>query len=144
MLCFAKTREVKSPTRGTDGSAGIDLYTPEEIKIKPHGNVLIPSGIRFRIQKGYALVAFNKSSIAYKKGLIVGACVIDSDYSGEVFINLINTTNKEVIIEKDKKIIQLLEVAVPYSDIVEISNANLDMLHLNSERQDGCLGSTEK
>ena len=32
----------------------------------------------------------NKSSIAAKKQLLVGACVVDSGYDGEIFVNLHN------------------------------------------------------
>jgi len=71
-----KLRNVKTPSRGTSASAGIDFYVPEDFEtttLKPGQSVLIPSGIRVQIPRGYALIAFNKSGVAVKQGLSVGA-----------------------------------------------------------------------
>ena len=53
----------------------------------------IKSGIKVNVPQGYALIAFNKSGISTKLGLIVGACVIDSGYQGELSIHIINTSS---------------------------------------------------
>ena len=47
------------------------------IEIKPGQSVLIPSGIHVKVPDGYALIYFNKSGVASKKHLHVGACVVD-------------------------------------------------------------------
>ena len=90
---FLKIRPVKDPTRGTSKSAGIDLYIPFEIttiELKPGESTLIPSGLKVDVPKNHVFVAMNKSGIATKKGLSVGACVIDEDYQGEIHIHLTN------------------------------------------------------
>lgn len=77
---FSKVREVKSPCRAHDTDAGIDFFIPEDFvstKMKVGDSVLIPSGIKVNVPKGYMLTAFNKSGVATKKGLSVGACVVD-------------------------------------------------------------------
>ena len=46
---FIKIREVKTPAYGTDGSAGIDFFVPEDFKphhLTPGNGILIPSGIK--------------------------------------------------------------------------------------------------
>jgi len=48
----------------------------------------------------------NKSGVAHKLGLIVGSCVVDSSYEGEVHISLINTTKNKVTITAGQKIVQ--------------------------------------
>ena len=84
----------------------------------------------------------NRSSVAAKSSLIVGACVIDSGYNGEVFVNLHNIGETERIIYPGEKIAQVVLIPVTpfrvletegelYSDAVTISN-----------RGDGALGST--
>ena len=61
-----KTRNVKTPSRGTNLSAGLDFYVPEDFQettIHSGESVLIPSGIRAHVPSGYALIAFNKSGV---------------------------------------------------------------------------------
>lgn len=79
-LKIARTRNVKMPTRGTSGSAGIDFYVPNDYPeslctVMPGERFFIPSGIKAKVPEGYALIAFNKSGVALKKGLVTGACV---------------------------------------------------------------------
>lgn len=96
---ITKIREVKTPTRGTECSAGLDFYVPAGMKLSmlPGDDVLIPSGIKVEVPHGYALIAHNRSSMATStralkyaglKGnpnstrgcVVVGACVVDEDY----------------------------------------------------------------
>jgi dUTP pyrophosphatase len=51
--------------------------------------------------------------VAVKKGLSVGACVIDEDYQGEIHLHLTNRTQSEMIVNAGDKIIQF--VLLPYS-----------------------------
>ena len=104
-MILAKIRNVITPTRGTTGSAGIDFYVPDDYpsalaKIDPGDRFFIPSGIKANVPEGYALIAMNKSGVALKKGLMVGACVVDSDYQGEIHLHLVNTSYKAVTIKK--------------------------------------------
>ena len=155
-----KIRDVKTPTRGTDGSAGIDLYIPNDFKVKmgdeyfdvmlegytigAGDSVLIPSGIKANVPKGHALIAMNKSGIAVKKGLLVGACVIDEDYTGEIHIDLKNVNRSSIIINAGDKITQLVCLPINYVNIEEaISEEDCfgDKLEA-SERGSGGFGST--
>lgn len=77
-LKYVKVRDVKDPEYGTPGSAGIDLYIPNdfrEIALLEGDDALIPSGLKFDIPNGTVLTIFNKSGVATKKRLQVGACV---------------------------------------------------------------------
>ena len=95
---LSKIRNVKTPTRGTTGSAGIDFYVPDDYPsslctIEPGDRFFIPSGIKANVPDGFALIAMNKSGVAMKKGLMVGACVVDSDYQGEIHLHPVSYTN---------------------------------------------------
>lgn len=140
---YLKTRNVKSPNRGTDKSAGIDFYVPEG-----HGyflmagqDVLIPSGIRAKVPEGYALIAFNKSGIATKKKLTIGACVIDEDYQGEIHIHLFNMTDYSVTLLPGDKIAQFILIPVSYEEPEEMFS-EADVFPELSERGAGAFGST--
>ena len=57
------------------------------------------TGLRFGVPHGYMLEAKNRSGNAAKRSLLVGACVIDSGYDGEVFINLHNVGKESQFIQ---------------------------------------------
>jgi deoxyuridine 5'-triphosphate nucleotidohydrolase len=153
---IAKIRNVKTPSRGTALSAGIDFYIPEdlgwEVKTLRFGeSMLFPSGIIAKLPKGYALIALNKSGIATKKGLQVkactiaddlqiGACVVDEDYQDEIHIHVTNTNQTETHIKAGEKIIQFVLVPVFY-DTIEVVNAD-ELFEEVSERGSGKFGST--
>jgi dUTP pyrophosphatase len=142
---FYKLRDVKSPTRGTSLSAGIDLYVPndfEETWLYPGKSVLIPAGLKTNVPEGHAFIAFNKSGVATKKGLVVGACVIDEDYQGEIHIHLINSGTTPTKIEPGDKIIQCVLVPVNYES-VELVNSEEELWNGKvTERGSGGFGST--
>src|SRR5574344_675222 len=114
-IMFTTVRDVKAPVRAHSSDGGIDFFVPndvKEIKVGPHGSVLIPSGVKVIVPSGYALIAMNKSGVATKKKLIVGACVVDEGYTNEVHIHLINTSDDEccVDINPGDKIVQFVLV----------------------------------
>ena len=142
---ISKIRDVKTPTRGTDGSAGIDFYVPNDYpnslrRVPPGERFFIPSGIKANVPPGYALIAFNKSGVALKKGLMVGACVVDSDYQGEIHLHLVNTGTKDVTIEAGEKLTQFLLIPVDHCPIEVV---DVDTLFTETtNRGAGGFGST--
>ena len=139
---YSKLREVKTPNRGTSESAGIDFYIPvgEDVLIKPQDKALIPSGIKMDIPNGTMFQVMNKSGVAVKKGLIVGACVVDSDYQGEIMFNVWNVSKNAVALESGAKIVQMVLVPILLPTLEEV---DLDNLFTNdSERGSGGFGST--
>ena len=138
---FMCTRDVKPPTRGTRGSAGVDFYTPndmETITLAPGCAACIPSGVKVNFPEGYALVAFNKSGIALNRELIVGACVVDSDYEGEIHLHVFNAGNLTQTIEPGTKLVQFLALPVPSIEWSMVASLEYE----GSERGTGGFGST--
>jgi dUTPase len=87
----------------------------------------------------------NRSGMAAMRSLIVGACVIDSGYDGEVFINLHNIGQTDQIIESHQKIAQVVMIPVVHFRAIERNGD--DNLYgwypiTISDRGDGALGST--
>ena len=69
---FAKMRDVKTPSRGTEDASGIDFFIPNDlgyILVKPGESICIPSGIKLCLNKWSCMVMTNKSSRG-KDGLI--------------------------------------------------------------------------
>lgn len=67
-----KGRDPVTPTRGHTYDAGIDFYVPndfESMYVESNSAILIKSGLRVNVPKGFALIAFNKSGVATGKSL---------------------------------------------------------------------------
>lgn len=142
---ITKIRNVKTPLRGTQGSAGIDFFVPNDYpkdlcSIPSGDRFFIPSGIKANVPEGFALVAMNKSGVALKKGLMVGACVVDSDYQGEIHLHLINTSTKSVTIEPGDKLTQFLLIPVDHCQVEVVSEEEL--FESETSRGAGGFGST--
>lgn len=85
----------------------------DAVTIRPHARILIPSGIRVLLEpKQSMFMAANKSGVCTKKGLIFGAEIVDSPYTGEVHISLINTSNSNVTLKPGEKIVQFIHVPI--------------------------------
>lgn len=140
---LTKVRQVKTPSRGTSNSAGLDFYLPDDFQamyLDPGKSINVPSGIKMIIPNGLAGIFFNKSGIAIK-GLMVGACVVDSDYRGEVHLNIHNVGNANVRLEPGQKITQM--VMLPYESLTPQVITNEDYAKdANTERGEGGFGST--
>lgn len=141
MMKIQLTRDVKAPSRGTPLSAGLDFYVPndfESVVLQKGESALISSGVKVHVPSGRALVAFNKSGVATKLGLMVGACVVDEDYEGEIHLHVINATDGDVTIKPGMKLVQFLLLQVDY-----VTPQVVDFLYpRNTERGAGGFGST--
>jgi len=135
------------PQRANPSDAGLDVFfCPENrlsVDLRPGNSVMLETGLRFGIPHGFMLEVKNRSSVAGKRSLLVGAHVIDSGYSGEVFINLHNVGNDIQIIEPGQKIAQLVMIPVVSFRAVEGSEDLYEWYPITiSERGEGSLGST--
>jgi len=140
---FTKIRDVKSPTRANSTDAGIDFFVPNDeptVSITPGRSCTIPSGIKVNCPEGHALIAFNKSGIAVKKHLHVGACVVDHGYQGEVHINLTNVGREEIALEPGDKIVQF--VLLPLGDPAVVEVKEEELYTEVSSRGEGKFGSS--
>ncbi len=89
--------DLKLPQRATKGSAGYDFTAPVRIEMKAGSQILIPTGIRAKIENGFVLLLFPRSSLGFKYRMqLDNTCgVIDSDYyeaanEGHIMCKLIN------------------------------------------------------
>tara|TARA_R110000851_G_scaffold309089_7_gene468382 strand:+ start:6564 stop:7019 length:456 start_codon:yes stop_codon:yes gene_type:complete len=147
---YFKTRlNVKDPVRANPSDAGLDVfYCPKidgEIIIEPGTNKILPTGLKFGVPHNHMLQVMNRSSMAAKSGLVVGAHCIDSGYDGEVFIDLHNIGKLPVVVNAYDKIAQLVLIPVISFRAQEIGDDDLYNEPITiSNRGDGALGSTGK
>lgn len=97
------------PTQATTGSAGWDLYSPEGYHLMSSGVVMVKTGIKLGIPKGYYVSIVPRSSMG-KKGVIIPNApgTIDSDYTGEICVMLHNLTVLPVSINPGDRIAQMI------------------------------------
>jgi len=158
---YVRTRgSAVPPQRANPSDAGLDLFfNPEpqgtlpfidekrdSILLEPGESKLFATGYRFGVPHGYMLEIKNRSSIAYKRSLVVGACVVDSGYDGEVFVNLHNIGKETQVIKPGEKIAQAIMIPVVHFRAVENGNGELYNWYpiTISDRGTGALGSTDK
>mgnify|MGYP001207488930 CR=1 FL=1 len=138
-------RDVTVPER-SGRNAGFDFFVPNDfskITIKSLRSANIPSGIIVKMPPGHALIAFNKSGIAVNYNLQVGACVVDENYTGEIFLNVFNVGKKKINIYPGMKLVQFVLVKVNYATVME--HYKLEEMYKpedHEERGDKAFGSS--
>ena len=105
--------DIVLPKRATAGSAGYDFFSPKEYYVSMGETVKIPTGIRVKIDEGWVLKIYPRSSLGFKYRLRLDNTVgiIDSDYffadnEGHIFIKMTNCGDKPLLIEKGKAFAQ--------------------------------------
>lgn len=134
-------REKVLPFYATPGSAGMDLTAciAEDVTLEPLERKIIPTGIAIQLPSAdFAAFVFARSGLASKKGITLPNCVgvIDSDYTGELMVSLINLSRESYTIKNGERIAQLV--------VMEVAKANFSVVeHLGeTQRGDGGFGST--
>lgn len=133
--------EKKMPFYATEGSAGMDLTAclSEDVVLRPLERALIPTGIAIKLPgSDYGAFVYARSGLAVKKGITLANCVgvIDSDYTGEIKVGLVNLSNEEYIVKNGERIAQL--VIMP---VCQVKLTETDQLE-KTERGAGGFGST--
>ena len=107
---------IKLPKRSTSKSAGYDFFAIEGVYIPPYklgdDPVMIPTGVKVKMQDDEYLMLVNRSSNPKKKKLVIpnSLGIIDADYygnednEGEMFFGFYNLSNETVVVKKDEKL----------------------------------------
>lgn len=120
------------PKKATDGSAGYDLCASESFTIAPKERKLIPTGVKIGLPCGYEAQIRPRSGLALKKGITVlnTPGTIDSDYRGEIFVILYNTSETEWSFDRGERIAQMV--------IKETIETNLNLVgHISDDTERG-------
>lgn len=130
--------KVKIPRIATDGSACFDLSVSEDIIITNGRLVRAHTGLSVEIPRGYCLEIYPRSGIA-GKGVIIpnSPAIIDSDYRGELIINLYGLfVNKIMAFGVGSRIAQAKLVKLVPTSIKVVSHLS------DTSRGEGGFGST--
>jgi len=117
ILRLPEGRDLPSPERATDLSAGFDLRARVDgsIGLKPGERALVPTGIAVALPSGFEAQVRPRSGLALKHGLTLlnSPGTVDSDYRGEVGVILVNHGRETVRIERGDRIAQLVVQELP-------------------------------
>lgn len=136
----AQYANVLLPERATAGSAGYDFFLTGPLYLNSGETVKIATGIRVKIDEGWVLKLYPRSSLGFKFRLTLDNTVgiIDSDYyfaenEGHIFIKMTNCGDKPVSLECGKAFAQgiFLEYGITVDDAC-------------SNERTGGIGSTDK
>lgn len=130
--------QIELPKRGTALSAGYDFHLPYSTAIGANP-ILIPTGIRCKIEPGWCLMLFPRSGLGFKYGMSLSNSVgiIDADYyhaqnEGHMMAKMY-TRHKIACLEQGDRFMQ--GIFLPIGDA---SNGN------STEERFGGFGSTGK
>ena len=129
--------DAQLPTRGTEFSAGYDLYSYDSVIIEPQCTILLDTGISITVPDDtYGRIA-PRSSVS-KKQILTNAGVIDKDYTGPVKVMLHNLSDTPFTVDKGDRIAQLILEVIKTPSIKLVETLSV------TERGDGGFGSTGK
>lgn len=122
------------PKRATVGSAGYDFHMIDAATIKSGETLLIPTGVRCKMEPGWVLKIYPRSSLGFKYRIQLDNTVgiIDSDYyysdnEGHIFAKITNDSNEGKTLEIKKGQGFMQGIFVEYGitvddDTVEVRN----------------------
>jgi dUTP pyrophosphatase len=145
-LKFVNKSNNPDPEYATEGSSGFDLRanldSPMTIKSKDYA--MVPTGLYFDIPENFEIQVRPRSGLAAKNGVTVlnTPGTVDSDYTGEVKVILINHGNQDFVINNGDRIAQAVLCSVTAKNVVSFSK--IEEISKSTNRASGGFGSTGK
>lgn len=126
------------PAYATEEAAGMDLRSTHDVTLQPLQRMLVKTGLRMAIPKGFEGQVRPRSGLALKQGItcLNSPGTIDSDYRGEVGVILINLSDSVVQLAKGERIAQLVICPVARATVQVVDSLD------ETERGEGGFGST--
>lgn len=126
------------PVYATDGAAGMDVVSAEDVTIPCGGRHAVATGLSVAIPVGYEIQVRPRSGLALKHGISVPNApgTIDCDYRGEVKVVLINHGEEPFAIRRGDRVAQLVLAPVTRASWLEVDELD------DTARGEGGFGST--
>ena len=128
------------PFYATKGSAGMDVYSNEELELEPLSTTIVKTGLFVKIPEGYEIQVRPRSGLSAKSKLRIANSpgTIDSDYLGEIGIIIDNISDiYHHLIKKGERIAQLV-----LKKVEQIEWEEVEEFSETTERNTGGFGST--
>ena len=129
------------PRYHSDNSSGLDIVADikNTINLKQNEILLVPTGIKLKIPRGYEGQVRPRSGLALDHGITIlnSPGTIDSDYRGEIKVILINHSSKIFTIKPNMRIGQIV-----FSPIVKVQLILGNVNMFETKRSSKGFGST--
>ena len=136
MIKFKKDENIITPTKAHLDDAGYDIYAPESYFVLAQDiSSRINLGLGFEVPKGYVGIISERSSQG-KKGIHTIGNIVDSGYTGNVHVTLVNNTDDPYIVTRGDRICQIYFVPILSDELEEVKEFN------QTERGEGAHGSS--
>lgn len=127
-----------APSYATEGAAGMDVVSAEELTLAPGQRHAVATGFAIAIPPGYEVQVRPRSGLALKHGI---TCLntpgtIDEDYRGEVKVILANLGSEPFAVKRGERIAQLVPAPVLKASFREVTQLG------ETKRGTGGFGST--
>lgn len=107
------------PVKAKDNDSGYDICSSVNIRIPVNKVIKVPTGLAFQAPEGYELQVRPRSGLS-SKGVVVILGTVDNGYRGEVQVIVANKSNEIYSINEGDKIAQIVPVAIPHFEIIEV------------------------
>ncbi len=128
------------PKYMTPGSSGMDLYSVEDVDIRPGQTSVVDVGLSFELPVGVEMQIRSRSGMAAKHAVVVANSpgTVDSDFRGPVKVILVNNGAYTFKVLKGDRVAQCVIATYEVADLVEYEDLS------ETDRGSGGLGSTGK
>lgn len=119
-------KNAKAPYRKRTGDAGYDLSSVDAVEIQPGGYASISTGLQISAPEGFYYTMEGRSGML-KNGLVVSRAIIDSGYTGELFVLLHNHGEKSYQVNIGDRIAQIIPYrieTIEFNQVEEFSDSH--------------------
>ena len=139
--------DAKEPRCAYNGtSAAFDIAAVETVEILPGNDAVVPVGVRFSIPEDqpYYMQIHLRSSLGFKKSLLLHSGIIDGGYTGDFGVKVMNHTKYPVTINKGEYFAQVVVHKKPQIFFEELNPSQWAKYEESQQRGSGGFGSSGK
>lgn len=107
------------PVKAKEGDSGYDICSSVYLKVPVNVTVKVKTDLSFEAPEGFELQVRPRSGLS-SKGLVVHLGTVDNNYRGEVQVIFTNKSTQPYLINQGDRIAQIVPVAIPHFEIVEV------------------------
>jgi len=129
-------QNAKMPKYALDGDAGMDIFSTESKTLAVGEKHIFGTGIAIKVPDGHVGLVWDKGGVGQKFGVKTLGGVLDSNYTGEMFVALVNLGSEPFVVDRGQKIAQMLFQHVEKAEVEEVE------IMPETVRREGRHGST--